>query len=41
MQRFSTLLTLPLAAVVAIGIGGCGGNAKPRINGAGATFIYP
>jgi phosphate ABC transporter phosphate-binding protein len=38
-QRFSTAL-LCTAAAVAIAFGGCGGG-KPRLNGAGATFVYP
>jgi phosphate transport system substrate-binding protein len=30
-----------LAAAATVGIGGCGGGGKPRLNGAGSTFVYP
>lgn len=37
--RFSTAL-LCVAAAAAVAFGGCGGG-KPRLNGAGSTFVYP
>jgi phosphate transport system substrate-binding protein len=38
MQRFSTI-TFFLLAAATISCGGCSG--KPRLNGAGSTFVYP